>query len=132
MTITDVMPLSHICDLCVTITLLSKFKTKKKRDRIKLSPLFTTLTDLTLFYFFNFFNFLFSLSLFFILNLGKECDVIFEEVIPDIRYTIIKNSEEEMKFTLDVIKIFKEIDTCHLTSKELLEITVQEFARTQE
>jgi len=37
-----------------------------------------------------------------------------------------------MKFTSDIIKSFKRINILHLTSKELLEITVQKFARTQE
>jgi len=43
---------------------------------------------------------------------------IIKEFIPDIRCTIIKNSEEEMEFTSDIIINFKKIDTLHLTSKE--------------
>ena len=57
---------------------------------------------------------------------------IIVEVIPDIRYTVIKNSEEEFEFTSDIVKNFKKINTMHLTSKELLEIVVQEFTRIQE
>jgi len=57
---------------------------------------------------------------------------ILKEFVPDVRYTIIQNNKEEIKFTLDIIKSFKKINTLYLTSKELLEITVQEFARTQE
>jgi len=34
-----------------------------------------------------------------------------EEVIPDIRSTIIKNSKEEIKFTSNIIQDFKKIDT---------------------
>jgi len=52
--------------------------------------------------------------------------------MPDVRHTIIKNSKEEMKFTSDIIKTFKKINTFHLTSKKSLEIAVQEFTRTQE
>ena len=57
---------------------------------------------------------------------------ILEEFVPDIRHTIIKDSEEEKKFTSDVIKNFKKINTLYLSSKELLEIIVQELATTQE
>ena len=57
---------------------------------------------------------------------------IIKEFIPDVRYTIIENSKEEMEFTSDIIKNFKKIDTSHLTSKKSLEVTVQEIARTQE
>jgi len=45
---------------------------------------------------------------------------------------IIKNSEEEIEFTSDVINNFKKIDTLYLMSKESLETTVQEFVKTQE
>ena len=55
---------------------------------------------------------------------------ILEEFISDVRDTII--NKEEMKFTSDFIKSFKKINILHLKNKELLEITVQEFARTQE
>jgi len=55
---------------------------------------------------------------------------IIKEFIPDIRCIIIKNSEEEMKFTSDVIKNFKNIDILHLISKESLEVMVQEITRT--
>lgn len=55
-----------------------------------------------------------------------------KEVILDIQYTIIKNSKEKSNFTSDIIENFKKINTLQLTSKEFLEITVQEFIRTQE
>ena len=54
---------------------------------------------------------------------------ISKEFIQDDRWTIIKNSEEEIKFISEVIENIKKIDTLHLTNKELLELTVQEFAR---
>ena len=50
----------------------------------------------------------------------------------DDKYTIIKNSKDEMKFTLFSMiseENIKKINTLHLTNKELLEFTVQEFAR---
>jgi len=38
---------------------------------------------------------------------------IIEEFIPDVKHTIIKNSEEEIEFTSDVIKNFKkELTLC--------------------
>jgi len=49
---------------------------------------------------------------------------IIKEVVPDIQYTIIKNSEEESNFTSDIIENFKKINTLQLTSKESLEIPV--------
>ena len=49
---------------------------------------------------------------------------IIKKVIPDVQYTIIKNSEEESNFTSDIIENFKKINTLQLTSKEFLEITV--------
>ena len=54
---------------------------------------------------------------------------IMEEVIPDVRSTIIKNSKEEIKFTSNVIKDFKKIDTWYLSSKESLESIIQEFTK---
>jgi len=36
---------------------------------------------------------------------------ILEEFIPEVRPTIIKNNKEEIKFTSEVIKRFKKIDT---------------------
>jgi len=43
---------------------------------------------------------------------------------------MIKDSEKEKKFTSDVIKNFKKIDTLYLSSKKSLEIVVQELTRT--
>jgi len=43
--------------------------------------------------------------------LGINIHQIMEEVIPDVRSTIIKNNKEEIKFTSNVIKDFKKIDT---------------------
>ena len=57
---------------------------------------------------------------------------IFEEFVPDIRYTIIKDNKEEKEFTSNIIKNFKKINTLHLSSKKSLEIVVQELTRTQE
>ena len=61
--------------------------------------------------------------------LGINIHQIMEEVIPDVRSTIIKNSKEEIKFTSNVIKDFKKIDTWYLSSKEFLESIIQEFTK---
>ena len=57
---------------------------------------------------------------------------IIEEVASDVRCTIIKNSQEEVEFTSDIIYNFLKIDTSDLSSKESLENTVQEVTRIQE
>ena len=41
---------------------------------------------------------------------------------------IIKNSKEEDKFVIDLIKSIKKMDTEHISNKELLDEVVQEFA----
>ena len=61
--------------------------------------------------------------------LGINIHQIMEEVIPDVRSTIIKNSKEEIKFTSNIIKDFKKIDTWYLSSKEFLESIIQEFTK---
>jgi len=45
---------------------------------------------------------------------------IIKEFVQDIRCTIIKNSEDKINFTSDVLKNIKKINTLHLTNKELL------------
>ena len=57
---------------------------------------------------------------------------IIREVVSDFRYMIIKNSQEEVEFTLDIIYNFKKIDTLYLSNKESLKNTAQEVARIQE
>jgi len=54
---------------------------------------------------------------------------IIKEFVQDIRYTIIKNSEDKINFTSDILKNIKKINTLNLTNKELLKLTIQEFAR---
>jgi len=54
---------------------------------------------------------------------------ISEEFMQDDKCTIIKNSKDEIKFILISEENIKKINTLHLTNKELLEFTVQEFAR---
>ena len=56
---------------------------------------------------------------------------IIKEFTPDVQY-IIKNSEEEINFTSDIIKCFKEIDTIYLMNKESLENIVQDLTRKQD
>lgn len=53
---------------------------------------------------------------------------ISKEFFQNKRYSIIKNSDEEMKYIFEIIKNFKKVDTLHLMNKESLEFVVQEFA----
>ena len=53
---------------------------------------------------------------------------IIEEFIPNKQYTIIKNNKEEDKFIANIIEVIKKIDTKYLSNRELLKLTVQEFA----
>ena len=55
---------------------------------------------------------------------------IIEEFVPIIRRTIIKNRKEKWVFFLEIINEFKKINISCLTSKEVLESTVQEFTNT--
>jgi len=53
---------------------------------------------------------------------------IIEEFLQDIRCTIIKKQWREIKFTSDIIKNIKKINTLHLTNNESLKLAIQEFA----
>jgi len=53
---------------------------------------------------------------------------IIEEFISNKQHMIIKNSKEEDKFVIDLIKSIKKMDTEHISNKELLDEVVQEFA----
>ena len=53
---------------------------------------------------------------------------IIEEFILNKRHTIIKNNKEKYKFIFELIEAIKKINTKHLIDKDLLELTVQEFA----
>ena len=57
---------------------------------------------------------------------------IIKEFVPVIKYTIKKNSNEELAHTTDIINKFKKIDITFLTSKEALEDIVNKFVLTQE
>jgi len=54
---------------------------------------------------------------------------IIKEFVQNIRCTIIISSEDKIKFISDIFKNIKKINTLHLTNKELLKLTIQEFAR---
>ena len=53
---------------------------------------------------------------------------IIEEFILNKRHTIIKNNKEKYKFIFELIEAIKKINTKHLIDKDLLKLTVQEFA----
>jgi len=53
---------------------------------------------------------------------------IIKEFISNKQHMIIKNSKEEDKFVIDLIKSIKKMDTEHISNKELLDEVVQEFA----
>jgi len=53
---------------------------------------------------------------------------IIEEFISNKQHMIIKNSKEEDKFVIDLIKSIKKMDTEHISNKELLVEVVQEFS----
>jgi len=55
---------------------------------------------------------------------------ITEKFIQNKRYSIIKNSEEKEKFTSELIEVIKKMNTSYLVDKELLELTIQKFARS--
>jgi len=55
---------------------------------------------------------------------------ILEEHIQTRKQTIVKNSEEEIKFIADIIELVKRLNTNHISSKEDLENIVQEFAHS--
>ena len=57
---------------------------------------------------------------------------ITEKFIQDKRCTIIKNSKEEEKFTLDLIQEFKNIDTSNISNKDTLELIIQKYKRLSE
>ena len=52
---------------------------------------------------------------------------IYEEYIQTKKYTIVKNSEEENNFLIKLIETIKGLDTEYISSKEILENTVQQF-----
>ena len=54
--------------------------------------------------------------------------IIKEEFIPKKKYTIIKNSKEELDFMKDFIRKFGSINTMIITNKTSLESIVQEYA----
>jgi len=54
---------------------------------------------------------------------------IIEKSILEKQCTIIKNSEEEEKFTFELIKAFKKVDTLLIVDKNSFELIVQEFTR---
>ena len=58
--------------------------------------------------------------------------VIIEEHIQTKKYTIIKKSEEEKNFLAELIKAIKRLNMDHISSKEILEQTAQEFADNTE
>lgn len=51
-----------------------------------------------------------------------------KEYVPTKRHTIIKNSEEEVKFIAELINDIKRLNTENLTSKVTLNQTIQIFA----
>ena len=53
---------------------------------------------------------------------------IVKEFVPNKWCTIIKNSEEKDKFITNLIEAIKKIDTKQISSKDSLELAVQEFA----
>ena len=55
-----------------------------------------------------------------------------EEFIQEKYQTIIKNSKEESKFTLDLIKAIGNIETTTILDKDMLEYIVQEYTRISE
>jgi len=57
---------------------------------------------------------------------------ITEKFIQDKRCTIIKNSKEEEKFTLDLIQEFRNINTSNIYNKDTLELIIQEYKRLLE
>jgi len=58
--------------------------------------------------------------------------IINEELIHDKRYTIVKNSQEEMEFMTDFIKIFRNVNTSNIYDKNFLKCIVQEYAELLE
>ena len=52
-----------------------------------------------------------------------------KEFIQEKHWTIIKNSKEKSKFTLDLIKAVRNIKTTIIVNKDVLENIVQEYTR---
>jgi len=57
---------------------------------------------------------------------------IAEEFIQDKHQTIIRNSNKENNFILDLIKVIENINTMTIPDKESLELIVQEYTRISE
>jgi len=55
-----------------------------------------------------------------------------EEFIQEKHQTIIKNSKEESKFTLDLIEAIGNIETTTILNKDVLEYIIQEYTRISE
>ena len=53
--------------------------------------------------------------------------LIFKEVIQTRKHTIVKNSEKEHNFVIDVNNLIKDLNTNHINSKNNLEIIIQDF-----
>jgi len=58
--------------------------------------------------------------------------VIFEKHIQTKKHTIIKNSKEKKNFLTELIESFKGLNTEHISSKEALKQTIQEFTDNTE
>ena len=58
--------------------------------------------------------------------------IINEEFIHDKRYTIMKNSQEEIEFITDFIKGFRNINMLNIYNKNFLKHIVQEYANLLE
>ena len=56
--------------------------------------------------------------------------VIIKEQIQTKKCTIVKNNKKEKNFIAEIIKAIKELNMAYITSKEVLEQIIQEFADT--
>ena len=58
--------------------------------------------------------------------------LIDKEFIQDKRHTIMKNSQEEIEFTTNFIKGFRNINTLNISDKNSLECIVQKYTKLLE
>ena len=54
---------------------------------------------------------------------------IFEEDIQTRKCTIVKNSEEEHNFVIDIMNLIKDLNINHINSKDDLEVIIQNFVK---